>query len=1071
MLVLLLAAGALSAISAAAEERSITLPVIEGESSAFIHLSAERGLLRRAVYQILQDDQGFIWLGTRDGLRRYDGFRLRSYRNDPENPRSISGTRVMALFKDRAGKLWIGVGAFLDIYDPKTDSFTQFSPDPQSSGAFDGPAYHINEDRDRMIWVATDHGLSRIDPANWQTIRYQHIANDPSSLSDSSIKATLEEPDGTFWVATAKGVDIFDRQSEKVITHFPIIQGPGERGTRLLLDHAGVLWAASQTEAGITSIDRSANRITHYSFDLQSKPVTGTCSMYEDQDGNLWVGTVLDGLFKLDRSRSQLLHYGHDPSDPDSLSADHVTSVFGDKEGNIWAGTVDGVNRLIDVRGAYSRYRHEPGNANSLAPGTPLSVFEDSRGELWVGTEAALNRIERNTGEITQFRGEREDQGPPTSAVTSMAEDRSGYLWFGTYDGLYRFDPSVERFKAFRRDPSDASSLSDSSVPSLLVDRGGTLWVGTMDGLNAFEPETETFQVFRAPGNEQASIWAMAEDSQGTLWLGTSNDGLQRFDPDSGEFTVYRSQRSVPGSLSSNQVHAICVDSFGAIWIGTASGLNRFDPETQTFTVYYERDGLPNNFVTGILENDRSSIWVMTANGLSIFDTAAQQFSNFYTPEDGLTRHEFLAPHTGWRSPSGEVFMNSMGGVSALSSAFSAPTVNRSHRPSYSPPLVVTDIKLFGEPLPIGDQSPLKQSISLTKALVLPHAQDTLSLEVSALVYAYREQSRLKYRLQGLESTWNEVTGAHAQATYTRLSPGDYVFQAQWADNRGIWNDQSVELQLRISPPWWAAWWFRILALACLSVLVVLAYRWRLRMAERQAQIRLSERFAERSRIARELHDTLLQGVNGLVFRLQAARNLLPQRPAEATQLLDGVITSTAEAVSESRKAIQDLRAEPVERGELTDLLMVMGNELASAGNGRSPNFRTVVEGQRRALKPVIHEEVYRIGCELLQNAFRHAQAREVVAEVRYNGRSFCLSIRDDGKGMDPEVRSENGNNGHWGLTGIRERAEQVGANLVIESEEGTGTYVQLSLPASIAYFRHRSRIRSTLLRRGEDTV
>jgi signal transduction histidine kinase len=377
----------------------------------------------------------------------------------------------------------------------------------------------------------------------------------------------------------------------------------------------------------------------------------------------------------------------------------------------------------------------------------------------------------------------------------------------------------------------------------------------------------------------------------------------------------------------------------------------------------------------------------------------------------------------------------------------------------YVPPVVLTDFRLFDRPVTVGADSPLSKSIGYTTALSLSHDKNVFSLEFSALSYFNPATNRYRYKLEGLDRQWHEVGSNRRLVTYTTLPARMYTFRVQGATSRGAWSEPGLALAVEVLPPWWNTSWFRGSCAAVFLALLWALYRHQFRQIAQEFNVRLEERVNERTRIARELHDTLLQSFHGSLFRFQAARNMLPRRPQEAMQALDGAISRAEEAIADGRGAIQDLRAEPAAAHDLANLLTAMGQELAEAEDGsseapnrHSPVFRVIEEGERQALFPIPQDEVYRIARELLRNAFRHAQARQIEAEIRYDHAQLRLRIRDDGKGIDRKVLQKGRRTGHWGLPGIRERAKRIGARLDFWSEAGAGTEVELTVPAALAY-------------------
>jgi signal transduction histidine kinase len=348
-----------------------------------------------------------------------------------------------------------------------------------------------------------------------------------------------------------------------------------------------------------------------------------------------------------------------------------------------------------------------------------------------------------------------------------------------------------------------------------------------------------------------------------------------------------------------------------------------------------------------------------------------------------------------------------------------------------------------------------------TSQVRLPPRVRDLEIDYTALSFVAPEKVRFRYRLEGRDRDWEDA-GTRRQAYYTDLAPGNYHFHVAACNNSGVWNEAGDTLDFYITPAYYQTLWFRFVCAAALLALIWALYQYRLHQIELEFGLRLDERVGERTRIARELHDTLLQSFHGLMFRIQAARNLLPRRPEDAMQALDGILTRAEEAIAESRNAIHDLRAEASAQNDLAHLLTAVGPELAGSGAALAgaPNFSVTVEGERQAVSPVLQDEVYRIACEVLRNAFRHAGARQIEAEIHYDARLLRVRIRDDGRGLDPQVLKEGGRAGHWGLPGIRDRAKRIGAQLDFWSEAGAGTEVQLTVPGSIAYAASSGRRR-----------
>jgi signal transduction histidine kinase len=371
----------------------------------------------------------------------------------------------------------------------------------------------------------------------------------------------------------------------------------------------------------------------------------------------------------------------------------------------------------------------------------------------------------------------------------------------------------------------------------------------------------------------------------------------------------------------------------------------------------------------------------------------------------------------------------------------------------YVPTVVLTDFRLFGRPVAVGADSPLSKSIGYASTLSLSHDKNVFSLEFSALSYFNPATNRYRYKLEGLDRQWHEVGSNQRLVTYTTLPAGRYTFRVQGATSRGAWSEPGLELPIEILPPWWSTWWFRAVCLAFSVTLVWAFHQWRLRQVEARARLQMEERVSERARIARELHDTLLQSFQGLILKFQRARNLLPAQPEQAMQSLETALDRAERAIMEGRDAIHDIRTStPVDR-DLLGEITALGEELARTdGRSTSPRLQVIVEGRPNPVHPLVRKEILKIVGEALRNAHAHANARNIEAELRYEEKMLRVRIRDDGIGVNQEHMGAIGRAGHYGLCGMRERAAQMGAQLDVWTEQGAGTEIELSVPDLVAY-------------------
>jgi signal transduction histidine kinase/ligand-binding sensor domain-containing protein len=1023
----------------------VNVPVVDDGRARFTRISTADGLSETRVSQIVQDDRGFVWFGTQYGIDRYDGYEFKVFVHEAGRVNSLAGAYVYSLFKDRSGMLWIGCNRVLDRFDPRTETFTHYRVETDELANLGSTVVHISQDRSGLLWLATGTGLHQLDPNTGKITHYRHSANNPGGLSTNNITWSGEDRNGDFWVGTADGLEKFDRATGKVLLHIPI---PDPIQVAFFEDRFGQFWIYHEFGTGLAIYDRASNTLTKYSFyrqDPSPDAMTGVTGMIEDRNGNLWLGSPGVGLLQFDRDNNRFIRYRNHPGDPHSIAEDKVIALSQDREGNIWTGLHSvGPNHFSPDKSAFEVFKHQADDPNSLSVDFVNAILADSRGSLWLANDDGVNRLDRKTGKLTGIA-----LGIGTKPmIINITEDRSGMLWFGTYGrGLYSYDPNSGRSKSYRHNSADPSSLSSDIVWRIFEDHAGNLWVGTSDGLDLLDRDKQSFHVYQPElngGLKQVYV-RIAEDEKGTLWLGTLQSGLQHFDPVTHQFAVYKSNPSDPNALGDDSVADVYIASTHLIWIGTGNGLSRLDPATGKFAAYDSHNGLSGNLVDCILEDDRGYLWMNTNKGLSRLNPGDGTFAN-YSDVDGLPGTDL----TGWaacsKSRRGELFFAGFAGAVGF-------FPDKVEEAPYSPQVVLTDLELSGAPATIGAGGPLTQSIAYTDRIVLPHEMNIFSLSFAGLRYFSPESNRYRYKLEGLDRNWYEARSNNRRATYTTLPAGSYTFRVQAATARGVWSDPGTSLQVVILPAWWATWWFRTIYGALFVFAIWIAYVARVRHVSRQLTMRMQERVNERIRIARELHDTLLQGLASASLQLEVADRQIAT-DATAKPLVRRVSQLLRQLIDEGRQTVRGLRLRQSEEENLERALTEISKDLATP---HKVKYQLVVEGTARSLRPLVREEIYRIGVEALANAFRHADASAVETVLEYGRTHFRLLVRDDGKGIDPEVLT-SGREGHFGLSGLRERAAKMGAQVKIRTAPGAGTEIDLIVPATAAFERSSPR-------------
>lgn len=1021
------------------------LPVIESKSLRFHRVSTADGLSQTRVAQIAQDDVGFLWFGTQYGLNRFDGYRFKTFTHDAQRPESLGGVYITALSKDRSGTLWIGCDQFLDRFDRRTESFQHFRLDANDSDRDRSSISieNIYEDRSGALWSATGKGLYRLDPHTGHITHYTHDPNEPSTIGSNDVKVTGEVA-GAFWIGHSQGLDRFDPVTGRVDLH--VLLGESGGGVAFHEDRFGQFWV-NFGDGNLGVFHPATLTVALYKHiearEAQNRwnPIT---SMLEDRDGTMWFGTGAEGLLKFEREHKRFIRYRTDRLDDKSLPDNRVNTLFQDRAGMIWAG-------LHETGPAYFSNEQPPFQSLAEQAGQPfetglVSVIRQDRDKnIWLGTDAGtLRRIDRSHGTASLFR---QAEG---ISVLSIVENPTDILWIGTGGrGLLSYNRRTGQIKRYRHSDADSASLSSDVVDKLLVSHDGTLWAATWDGLSHMDASTGSFQVFKPRfGYRGLNFHAIAEDDDGVLWLG-SNLGLYRFDPKQQVFKNFRYESSSPGSLSNNRVNSVFFDHAKTMWIGTQNGLDRFDRSQNRFAAYYESAGLAGNVVSCVLEDGHHALWMSTNNGLSTFDAQRKHFRS-YNVGHGLPGLDL----TGWGAcdagANGELFFGGFGGSVAFSP-------EKTFTNSFRHGVTLTDFHLFGITVEPGSTSPLQESITTAKSVTLYHWQNFFSLGFSALSVSDAQTIRYRYMLGGLDENWITAAGTARVANYTGVPPGTYHLRVQAANDGSGWSEPGAALEVRVLPPWWSTWWFRSVCAVCGGIAVLLFHQLRLSQMSDRLHVRFEGRLAERNRIARDLHDTLLQSVHGLLLRLQAVQSLLPERIGEAQQSLRIAIDRAADSVAESRSALYNLRSTRTVARDLVQDLKTLGQDMSSSSPSEErvkpvATFGLLVEGNPRDLHPLVQDEIYYIAREALANAFTHSQATHIELDIRYDARFLRLRVRDDGIGIERSLLVKSGKEGHWGLSGMRERAKGIGATLEFWSELNQGTEIELAVPVSLAY-------------------
>jgi signal transduction histidine kinase/streptogramin lyase len=759
--------------------------------------------------------------------------------------------------------------------------------------------------------------------------------------------------------------------------------------------------------------------VTDYPLHGVPLPLTAG-TVLRDGNGGLWIGTTAHGIVHSYEGKTSAFTHN------DGLSSDQVYALFEGREGSIWVATAEGLDQFREL------------------PVTSLPV----------------------------------KQGLSSATANSVLAARDGSLWVGTSDGLYRWKEGRTTIYRRRSNPG----LADDDIQSLFEDERGRIWVSSFRGLAAFEKGKFT----PVPSVPAGAKNAIAGDNHGGLWLslfGTGKDyslahlaggkiveqvpwpklgggpgtGLLP-DPDGGIWTGLLSGgmayfragqiRNLPlgdDGASARRVLDVVRDRDGSIWATTNNGVSRINNgRVATLTT---ANGLPCKTVHWIIEDDLSSYWLYTNCGLQrvartdlgAWSTDPKRMIQVTTfdADDGVHLVPILK---GFRPAVTKTSDGKIWFVNGDTVSFFDP----SH----------IDINTLPPPVHIEQIVADGKTYDLSDGMRLPPLVRNLAFDFVALSLVAPGKNRYRFKLEGWDGDWREAVNEF-RVEYSNLPPKHYKFHVIACNNSGVWNEEGATLDFVIPPAWYQTNWFRAACVAAFLAMIWGTYQLRVRQLAAQFNMRLEERVSERTRIARDLHDTMLQSFQALLPLLQAAIYKLPEGAADARKTLEVAVDRASDAITEGRDAVQGLRMSTVEKNDLAVAIRTLGEELASAETNQSPpEFKVVVEGASRNLHPILRDEVYRTAAEALRNAFRHAAAQNVEVEIRYDEKYFRLRVRDDGKGIGPEVLRAEGREGHYGLHGMRERAELVGGKLTIWTELDSGTEIELNIPGARAYVK-----------------
>ncbi|QBE62548.1 two-component regulator propeller domain-containing protein [Pseudoduganella lutea] len=892
----------------------------------FEQLSVQDGLPQESVLAITQDRQGFIWFGTQGGLARYDGYRTVIYQHNLSDPHSLSQNWVRVLHVDQAGRLWVGTDNGLDLFDPLTQRFTHFRPvEPEQRGNGNRHVRAIVDDGAGGLWIGTSDGLQHLDPATGRfTIRH-HVPDEPGSLAHDQINALARDAAGRLWIGTPAGVDLLVPGGAGMV-HFTVT-GQGGGGAvavqSLLADRDGTLWVGTHGGLDHWRLTAQSPVLRRERLpDSAGLPAGTVMNLYQDPDGTVWVGMRNDGLYRWQPEAKRFTGYRHELGDPHSLADDYVSALFRDRVGTFWVGTwFNGVSRVDLSSGGFARLVKNPDQVGTLSDNRIRAIVDGDGGKLWVGNDHGLSLYDPASGTARLYPLPQAGNGSSDANVTGLWRTPGGTLWVGSRAGVRTFDPREGRFGPLLLSRGNPEL---DTVRYLFGDRSGMIWVSSKAGLYRIDPAGGTMRAFRHDPADPASladdtVRPVLEDRRGNLWVGTFN-GLGLLDRRTGRFRHFQHDPRDPGSLSHNEVHYLLEDAQGTLWVGTASGLNRMQRDARgvSFRRYTRQDGLADDAIAAILPDRQGKLWLSTNSGLSSLDPATGRVRN-YSGADGTIEGAYF-DGSAFAAPDGTLYFGGFNGITAFDPAAVRPN-------GMAPRVAITDFQIFNRTVRPGAARPdgnviLQRAIEATRALTLGHQDSVFSLEFAALHYAWPQNNRFAYQLEGFDRDWVSTGAGKRFATYTNLDPGSYVFRVKAANKDGVWGEPT-ELAITILPPVWKTWWFRTLALLMLLGGGFGLYHARMRVLrgqrlrlEQQVSLRTAE-VEMKNRLLIEQKHELEQRDERLSHAVQRAEDATRQKSEFLANMSHEMRTPLAGVIGMLGFALRDRSLQPVTREQI----------------------------------------------------------------------------------------------------------------------------------------------------------
>lgn len=982
---------------------------LHGQPMQIQHLTVKDGLSQSSPYHMLKDSRGFLWLGTQDGVNRFDGHRFRVYKPDARNPHSLKGVNVAGIVEDKKGNIWVGTEEGLNCYHRATDRFSlvRTSPGKRRTSPFhatENELWFSSEDEGIMVYNFNSRKLRQVG-------KYSFINRD-----FDFVDWTTYTPFGDIWLQTPKGIVRFEVDKRTYHYYFSNSRqneyGEIHNIYSFVVDKNNIAWLG--TESGLIRFDHQRGTHELYSQTADGQGLGVVFSLAEDHNGQLWIGTQRNGLWVFDKKSHRLREVQYRINTPESFENYEFYRVYVDNAGIIWANSdPDGLVKIVPNASMFGYFgQPDPTQPErNLSDLSIRSIGEDARGRIWLGTEGGLDIFNRRKGIIEERYFTKED-----NILKYIFRDSRQRMWIGTYGGILRFDAARKEFDKFLYNDDPSTRIYTRNILEL-PDR--TLLLGTQEGMWIFDPVRESFQ--RVPYLKDQNIFSTFLDHRGTLWLGSYFDRLYGYTIQ-GDRWIKKYDK-----LRNFNINSIREDTLrGLLWIATEKGLLALHQDTQKYRLYDERDGLANSYIYGVVITKKGNVFVSTNHGISSLDIKSGVVRNFDLT-DGLQGYEFNG-NAFLQASSGECYF---GGVKGLN--YFSPM--QFHTLSYQPRIHFFNLRVNEEPY----QS--DTYVDEMNLVTLKHSQNTFSLEFTSIDYYSNGKNYYKYYLKGQDQSWVNA-GDRTYVRYANLAPGEYTFMVKAANRDGVWSDQERKLFIVVKPPFWRTWWFSAFYVIAIAGGTFAMAQGRLRRLNRQQQerlkIALEAQEQERKNIAQDLHDEVGSRLATLKLYVSSLTNYL-KKSSEAEKIKKEIFEIIHISLVDIRRLLRELSPRTLEQYGYAAAVEELANKINA-----TDQLHVTFESRRLPdqLPKNIEIGLYRITQELLNNTLKHAGATEVVISVIPSGSSLSFFYSDNGRGfLYSEVRTG------LGVGNIESRVSVLGGKIQWYSSPGKGLEVTIEIP------------------------